>query len=621
MAVGRVYEEFERELAELYRKYASDPTREMIYLFLLALEREEIVSVGYRESMIISRLKAMPIDEGAREIIRHALAWAWKDEEMHAIYIRGAILKIGSRNLKLRAFLRQAAGAIGGWSSSVRQHARWSDAPLSRVLATLITGAGLLSGKVPRDVRAYLDYGPFRNFCLFNVDAEKTAWLCWHRIVELTENRTDLPAGLVNDFKRIEVDEERHRQVFEILAAALDDQDMLVEGETTESLAAKLSEAGEFFLPRSLRSTSIAGNPLGSGGRVMVVKGSSPEEKIPLFRRLLDETCLGEKIEDRARTLGKKIDELKIAIKPTFMLGYHHKDMSPLTDPILLNELAKGLSDIGCSDIAVVEGRNIYDHFYHNRTVKEVADYFEIRSPHYRIVDVSEEQVKHSFDRGIAQYTVGRTWKEADFRITFGKMRSHPVELAYLTVGNVEWIGERCDQFLFVERQAQRETAIMMLIGDFPPHFSILDAYDQVPDGLLGVMGCPRPKSVKRFYAGSDALAVDMVAACHLGIKDPHESSILRAACHWFGDPLKQVEIVGDDEPVTGWRGPYYNELSTFLSFLAYPVYVFGSGRGTLFVPEMDEEAFPFIEREGTFLKLARRSVRAFLGLSHGKRR
>ena len=104
----------------------------MIRLLLLALEREEIVSVGYRETMIARRLETMPIGPQLRELIQHALTWSWKDEEMHAIYLRGAILRLGSRSLRARAYVRQVAGAIAGWSSSVQQHVRWRQAPAAR---------------------------------------------------------------------------------------------------------------------------------------------------------------------------------------------------------------------------------------------------------------------------------------------------------------------------------------------------------------------------------------------------------------------------------------------------------------------------------------------------------
>jgi uncharacterized protein (DUF362 family) len=613
--VGAVYDEFVRELEAWDRRYAGRPRELMVRLFLLALEREEIVSVAYRESLMTARLAAMPLPPEVKDLIRHALLWAWKDEEMHAIYIRGAILKLGNPFLRGQAFLKQAAGAVAGWSSSAQQHVRWIQAPLSRSLSTLLVGAGIITGQVPRDVRQYLQYGPFRSFALFNVDAEQTAWLCWSRIVDLAATQPEFSPAQVDDFRRVREDEDRHRRIFEALANALDDEDRLVPGETAQTLAEKFAAVGEFFLPRERRPGAAGTNPLGGGDRVWVARGREGGDKLPLFRRLLDDAGMGHRLEERGHALGKRVCDLRVVIKPTFMLGYHRKDTSHVTDPALVQELARWLRERGCADVAVVEARNIYDRFYRNRTVHDVARYLGYESPDFRVVDLSEEQVPHAFGRGMAQHTVGRTWKEADFRISFGKMRSHPVEMVYLTVPNLEALGARCEEFLFVERQAHRDTGVMMLLGDFPPHFALLDGYDQAADGLVGMMGCPRPKSPRRLYAGSDALAVDLVAARHLGVRDPRASQVLRAACHWFGDPSGRIEVVGCDEPVRGWRGPYADDLSTLLSFLAYPVYQHGSGRGALFVPEMDERAFPPLGREGTLLRLARRAVRNLLGL------
>ena len=53
--MGAVYDEFERELAAIRNTCADDPRREMIQLFMMALEREELVSVGYRESLMEQR--------------------------------------------------------------------------------------------------------------------------------------------------------------------------------------------------------------------------------------------------------------------------------------------------------------------------------------------------------------------------------------------------------------------------------------------------------------------------------------------------------------------------------------------------------------------------------------
>ncbi len=610
--MGELYREFEQTLALWDRRWADRPRQEMIHLFLLALEREEIVAVGYRENAIAQRLANMQIDDDIRELVRHALIWVWKDEEMHAIYIRGAILRFGNFRLKTTAYLRQLAGGVGGWSSSVLMHARWREAPFSRMVARLATTAGSIVGAIPSAARAGLEYGSFRQFCEFNIDAEKTAWLCWRRIGQLAQNEPGMPRNLLDDFARIERDEERHERLFQLLAQTFDDDDRPIAGTTAASLVVKIAVLGEEFLPRRMRPRD---HPLGKGGKVVVLRGEAADEKQQRFDRLLHESNLLAAIDDR----GKPRKDVVVAIKPTFMLGYHHKDPSVVSDRDLVEQLARYLREAGCADVLVIEGPNIYDEFYSRRSVRDVAAYFGFSSPWYRLVDASEDQVPHAFDRGMAQHTVSRSWKEADFRISFGKMRSHPIEIAYLTLGNVEWLGARCDQFLFCERQAQRETAIMMLLDSCPPHFAILEAWNEVPDGLVGVMGCKSPRTPLRFYAGKDAVAVDVVAARHIGIRDPRDSSILRAAFHWFGASETSAEVAGCDEPIAPWKGPYHNEISTMLSLVAYPTYVLGSGRGKLFVPEMDEQAFPPREHASLPLRIGRRAVQSMIGLRLGR--
>lgn len=78
--MGLVYDQFAQELESLQRKYADRPRDELIALCLMALEREELVTVGYREDLMNRRLESMPLNEPVRELIRHALIWAWRDE-------------------------------------------------------------------------------------------------------------------------------------------------------------------------------------------------------------------------------------------------------------------------------------------------------------------------------------------------------------------------------------------------------------------------------------------------------------------------------------------------------------------------------------------------------------
>jgi hypothetical protein len=100
-----------------------------------------------------------------------------------------------------------------------------------------------------------------------------------------------------------------------------------------------------------------------------------------------------------------------------------------------------------------------------------------------------------------------------------------------------------------------------------------------------------------------------------MGVREPEQTNILRAACHWFGDPRERIEVVGANENLREWRGPYETEFSTILSFVAYPVYVFGSGRGSLFVPEMDERAFPPLQAVSFSHRVLRAALRRLLGL------
>ena len=240
-----IYEEFEHQLVAWENRDAARPERAMLRMSLLALEREENVVVAYRPSVLGPRLAAMPVPGAVRDLIRRALAGVWNDEEMHAVYMRAALLEIGSPAVSARTLLHQMAGCVGGWTVAVRQHRRWRQAPLSRAAAMLITWAGACAGCVPRTVRAHLDYCSFRDFCRYNVETESTAWLCWQRLTELAARVPLLSGARVDDFARIAEDEDRHRRIFQILADALTDDDELQESMSADILAARIGIESE----------------------------------------------------------------------------------------------------------------------------------------------------------------------------------------------------------------------------------------------------------------------------------------------------------------------------------------------------------------------------------------
>lgn len=616
--VSAVYDEFAENLARWSRRYAGQPQREMLRLLFLGLEREEVVSVGYRETLIAQRLETMPLTKEVKDLILHALVWAWKDEQMHAIYLRGAILRYGDRRLRIWAFARQMIGFLGGWAGSVRQHRRWRDAPISHTVASLITALGGIAGVIPRDVREYLRFRPFRDFCIFNIDAEKTAALCYERMIALLPALENVPPRLGSELERVWEDEKSHTRIFELFAKSLDETDHLKPGVTFDWLREQVADVGENFLPRGMRRIE---SERPTDHCHVYVRHGNREQKLDEFRALLDEVGMRELVQQRVELLGVPADRLRIVVKAAFMMGYHRRDMSVVVDPVLIEALADYLNKAGCRDITVVESANIYDRFYGRRTAQEVARYFGIESPLFRVEDLSQDLVEHTYGRGMAQYVVGRRWKEADIRISFAKMRSHTVEQVYLTVGNLDSVGARSDEFLFPERQAHRETAVMMLLSEFPPDLGLIDAYDTAADGILGMMGCTRPKSPYRLYAGRDLLAVDLTAAAQMGLDNPRRSNLLNTACHWFGDPSPEIEVHGEQSPIAHWRGPYSDEISMLLGLIAYPTYEFFSCRGALFVPEMDTVAFPPIKQPSLPMRIARAAMQRTLGLHHRPRR
>ena len=134
----------------------------------------------------------------------------------------------------------------------------------------------------------------------------------------------------------------------------------------------------------------------------------------------------------------------------------------------------------------------------------------------------------------------------------------------------------------------------MMLLDVAPPDFAIVDAWSPVADGPFGVMGCHRPAHVRYLYAGADALSVDEVVLGDLGVRDPRLAPIVRQVYHWFGLSPADVPVDGIGPAwARSSAGPTPQESYAALGAVSYPVYVYLSDHGELFVPAFDTAAFP----------------------------
>lgn len=579
--------------------------REVEALFLLALEREQLAAIGYGGDGVRARVARLDADGATREVVAYALRWASRDERTHAVLAHGLLVRAGRRRLAFARLAATLGGLIGGWATAVVTHTTRRRAPFSRLAARVIVMLGRVAGKVPETAAKALESGSsFASFCAFQVGAERTAILSWDHLARLLERDPKL-APLAPTAARIAADERKHERVLEVLRQAFDENDALRPGWDEVRLATSLRAIDPAFV----RGASRRDRPgaVGSGGVVAVREDPRARDADPeALRAMLRATLEAAGLELEA--LGS------VAIKAEFMFAYDRRDPSSHVDLTLADELARLLREHGATDVAVIEAPNHFDRFFGGRSVPEVARYLGFESTHYRIVDAASDQVAHTYARGLGQNTICRTWRDADTRIVLAKMRTHPSLLVHLSVGALESLGKRLEELLFQDREADATSSSMMFVDAFPPDVALLDATHHVPDGLTGILGDPHPCHPGRLYAARDPIALDLVAARHMGITRLPSENPVALAVDWFDDPTAHTHVDGPDTPIEGLLSPHRNDFTVLLSALAYPVYVYMGERGNLWVPRMDPSAFP-PSRRATLLEWSIRPLlRALFG-------
>jgi uncharacterized protein (DUF362 family) len=588
-----------------------DPEAERKRLLLLALEREQIVAVAYREEAVAGRVADLDVSADVRALIHQTLVWIWKDEQMHAEYLRGELLRLGGLAASVVVYGRQIQGALSGWTSAASHHLQPNRALFRTGLAgVLIVVAGML-GRIPAALRGELEFQTFRRYCELNIALEASAELAYGRLIELTASEAER-----RTLERIRDDEVRHRNAFALVAELLTTDDRLVPGSALGDLTARFSRISRWFVPAAMRNGEHVRASFGSRQPVAVATGRDDSQKVAMLESCLDRAGLGE-VALRAQSA---------ALRVSFMLGYDRRDRSNVNDPELVEAVARYLIRHGVKDVAVLEAPTVYGKTYANRSVAEVAAYFGFASPHYRVVDISNDLRPFTYERGFVQQAIGGEWLDADLRIVMPKMRTDPTEFAHLSLSTLEgstgpiddtfYAGRQIDDTFYAGRQIDFRSATMMLLDAAPPDFAIVDAWAPVADGPFGVMGCHRPASVRHLYAGADALSVDEVVLGDMGVPDSRLAPIVRLVYHWFGFTSGEVAVDGE-RPALGreLRGAHASKVLRALGVLSYPVYVYFSDRGELFVPRFDVSSFPPLRPIGFAVRLVQKAAQQAFGL------
>src|SRR5580700_2151420 len=486
-------------LARWRREFAGRPGAERERLLLLALEREQIVAVAYREEAVAGRVAELDVGAAARALIRQTLMWIWKDEQLHFEFMRGLLLGSGSLASTLVVYGRAVQGTLSGWTSATATGRQARSAPLRTGAAGALIAVAGAARRMPPELARELRYQTFRRYCTLNVALETSAEFAYRRLTEVARSAEERAA-----FDRIRDDEARHEAAFRLLADALTEDDRLAEPMSAGLLAERLSAISPWFLPATRRATRrAAGGPgrrsFGSRAPVAVRGGRADADKAAALEACLDRAGLAE-LAAGARTA---------AIRVSFMLGYDRADRSNINDPELVDLLARYLRRHGVADVAVLEAPTVYDTLFGNRSVASVARYFGFGAPSYRIVDIGQDLEACRFDRGFVQNSITGTWLGSDLRIVMPKLRTDPTEFAHLSLSTLEGSTGAIDATFYAGRHTDFRSATMMLLDVAAPHFAVVDAWAPVADGPFGVMGCHHPAGVRAVYAGRDTLAVD----------------------------------------------------------------------------------------------------------------
>jgi len=599
-------DEVTTRLSEWRTRFAGNPAKERSKLLRLALDREQIVAIAYREEAVAGRVADLGVDDDVRDLIRQTLIWIWKDEQLHAEYLRGELLRSGGLASHTIVYAHQLHGTMSGWTSATANHRDPRRAPFRSGAASALVLIGRLTGQIPKGLLAELHFQTFHHYCELSVALEASAALAYGRSAELSESDDERTA-----VEQIRDDEERHVDAFKVLAAAITDDGHLAAGTSFEDLRADLTSISPWFVPASLRlrvpGAGTARRSFGSGSAVRGRTAPDDSNQIAVLVDCLDKAGLAD-VAAGARTA---------AVRVSFMLGYDHRDRSNVNDPRLVEGLALYLRKNGVRDVAVLEAPTVYGNMFANRSVASVAEYFGFRSPAYRIVDISEDLRPFHFERGFVQSGISGTWVDADLRIVMPKLRTDPTEFAHLCLSTLEGSTGSIDETFYARRQVDFRSATMMLLDVAPPDFALVDGWSPVADGPFGVMGCARPADVRYLYAGADALSVDEAVLTDLWVSDPRLAPIMRQTYHWFGLGPSRPQVEGDPHRDLGnrLRGAHASRALRLLGQASYPIYMYLSDAGDRFVPAMDTVAFPERTRPGTAVRLTRRVTQKMFGL------
>ena len=310
--------------------------------------------------------------------------------------------------------------------------------------------------------------------------------------------------------------------------------------------------------------------------REALVAAVKNPDRFEALDKIIEMTRFFDKLEAMRKEKGKDKENLSIIIKPNFMFMYSLKDRTTFTDPELVEHLVSRIWEKGYRNIAVGEARSTFGTFFTNREVRTVAQYIGLDGvcpggEKYSIIDLSLNTEEYEFEGSLGKHPVNKDWKDADFRISFAKNKTHAYAFYTLTIKNIYGALPKEDKFKEYHCERDIFSTTIEFLKHFPVHFGFVDASISA-DGPFGVFADKDPNNTETIIGGDDLVAVDWIGASKMGI-DPMASEYMRLAVKEFGKP--EINLLGDRTLYPDWVNVH--DIVTQLAFGLDREYYFGN--------------------------------------------
>jgi len=184
------------------------------------------------------------------------------------------------------------------------------------------------------------------------------------------------------------------------------------------------------------------------------------------------------------------------------------------------------------------------------------------RQHNYTVVDLTKDSETHQYNgRWLQEHPVGIAWRDADYRISFAKNKTHIYDYYTLNLKNIYGVTPKQDKMYYYHALEEWYGVTFDILNCFPVHFGIIDAFWSA-DGILGFKGTTKPKHTKIVVASKSIMAADMVGAEMMG-RDPRDSLLMRMYQEKEGVPsIERVSNVPEDYVHEGWENiDLYNKV------------------------------------------------------------